>query len=66
MQRRGAFLGQGLHVVRVAVVNDALVVVFHQAARHVCTHPAETDHSDLHNEIQCGSLAGSAQAREKK
>jgi hypothetical protein len=31
-----------------AVEDNALVIIFLQAAHHVGAHPAETDHTELH------------------
>ena len=36
-------------VLRVQVEDDALVPPAHQAADHVRTHPAQTDHAELHD-----------------
>ena len=44
-----AFLDQRGDVVLVVVEHDALVLIFEKAAHHVGTHPAEADHSELHN-----------------
>jgi hypothetical protein len=47
--RAGGALGPELrHGVRIDVEDDDLVPVLHQAARHVCAHPPESDHSQLH------------------
>ena len=44
----GALGGQRLHGVGAAVVDDALMAIAHQPARHVRAHPAKSDHSELH------------------
>ncbi len=44
----GALRAQRGHRVRVAIMHHHLVAALHQAPGHVRTHPAETDHSDLH------------------
>src|SRR5690348_2992217 len=44
----GALSAELFYGVGAAVVDDALVAVFLQAAHHVGAHPAETDHAELH------------------
>jgi hypothetical protein len=43
-----AFAGELLHRFGAAVVNDAFVSRFLQAANHVRAHTTETDHAELH------------------
>ena len=43
-----ALLYQCLHILGVAIVDDAFVIVAEQAQNHVRAHPAESDHSYLH------------------
>src|ERR1700738_741799 len=45
----GAFAAELLYGIGAAVIDDALVAVFLQAAHHVCAHPAEADHAKLHS-----------------
>src|SRR2546425_8408675 len=43
-----AFTSHLFHRVRAAIEDNALVAAAHQPAHHVGSHPAETDHSELH------------------
>src|SRR5439155_2539134 len=56
-----AFARELLHGIRAAIVDDALVAVAHQAARHVGAHPTKSDHSELH--VSVLSLAGELRSR---
>jgi hypothetical protein len=49
MRTRRAFFGEGVHRLGVAIVDDALMSALRQAARHVRAHPAQANHSNLHN-----------------
>ena len=42
-----------LHRAGIAVVHDAGVVIAQETAHHIRAHPAETDHSELHDETPC-------------
>ena len=47
-EHRPSTVHRDTRAIRVMIVDDHLMAVFHQAACNVAAHASETDHADLH------------------